>query len=146
MSVLLRAWVLSWVLTEGFCFGEPREVPVESGERKVLFDLLRPEVAKEAGVKEVLFEGSLKKEGKWAFFGGRSLEGEGRSLKIGELENDDTCALWLKTRKGWVLVDWSAGHSDAFFTLWPAVYRLPAGLLGMPEEQINKDILDLRKG
>ncbi len=43
------------------------EVPAGSALRKSLFELARPSVESEAGQK-VLFEGSLKQLGEWAFF------------------------------------------------------------------------------
>lgn len=115
---------------------EPVEISVQSKERKVLFDLLRAEVAVQAGleVKQVKFQGSLQQQGKWAFFGGRSLDEKDQSLELEPLGNDDTCALFLKTRKGWVLVDWSAGHSDLFYGEWMSVYAVQSELLGLPKD------------
>ncbi|MDP0490474.1 MAG: hypothetical protein Q7Q71_05445 [Verrucomicrobiota bacterium JB023] len=112
--------------------GEVREVSAESGLRKVMFDLLRPEIATQAGkaASAVKFQGSLKREGKWAFFSGRSLEGA-TSISFEPMGNDDTCALWLETRKGWILVDWSAGHSDVFYLVWAEEYGVPEALLGL---------------
>lgn len=76
------------------------------------------------------FEGALKQLGVWAFFGGRSLNENSESLALEPLGNDDTCALFLKTKKGWVLVDWSAGHSDLFYTEWATRYGVEPELLG----------------
>jgi hypothetical protein len=44
------------------------------------------------------------------------------------LGNDDTVALWLRTRDGWTLVDFDAGGSDAFYTEWSRQYGAPAAL------------------
>lgn len=115
---------------------KPEEISSESGQRKVLFDLVRPEVAKQAKLRtnQVKFEGSLKKLGNWAFFGGRSLDSNSKSLKLEPLGNDDTCALFLKTRKGWVLVDWSAGHSDVVYYEWITSYHVPSAVLGLSDD------------
>lgn len=77
---------------------ELAEISVKSGQRKVLFDLLRPEIAKQAQMKkeEVKFEGGLKQLGMWGFFNGRSLNGNSQSLALEPFGNDDTCALFSK--------------------------------------------------
>lgn len=112
---------------------EVKEVSVDSGLRKVMFDLLREEVAKTAGLSEksVKFEGSLQSEGSWAFFGGRSLGANSKGIEFEPMGNDDTCALFLKTYRGWVLVDWSGGHSDVFYDEWSERYGVPAEVLGL---------------
>jgi hypothetical protein len=48
--------------------------------------------------------------------------------------NDDAAALWLRTRDGWRLVDYSFGHSDAFFVVWSEQYGVSRELLGMDQE------------
>jgi hypothetical protein len=109
-------------------FEKPSELGADSPLRKQLFNQLRPKV--EAIAKQpVQFQGSLRAFRNWAFFGGRSLDEKGVSLKLPELDNDDTVALWLRTTDGWKLVDYAAGHSDAFFIIWPEQYGMPADLL-----------------
>ena len=112
---------------------EVKEVSLESGERKVMFDLLRPEVAKQAGRKpsEVKFEGSLKQGGNWAFFAGGSRDADSQPLVLKPAGNDDTCALFIHTYRGWMLVDWSAGHSDAFYLVWAKTYGVTPEVLGL---------------
>lgn len=112
---------------------EVKEVSPESGLRRVMFDLLRAEVAKKAGLSEgkVKFEGSLQSEGNWAFFGGRSLGADSKAVSFEPMGNDDTCALFLKTYRGWVLVDWSAGHSDVFYAQWVTRYGVAPEVLGL---------------
>ncbi len=112
-------------------YAEPKELPADLPLRKDLFDLLRPTVERAAGQK-VLFEGKLRAFKNWAYFGGRSLDVTGKSLKLPPFENDDTSALWLRTKDGWRLVDYSAGHSDAFFLIWPEQYGTPRELLHAP--------------
>ena len=51
-------------------------------------------------------------------------------MAIGELENSDTAALWLRTVEGWRLVDFSGGHSDVFYEIWPEQFGVSRELLG----------------
>lgn len=129
----MKALLVLISLTVSLLAAAPVEIPVESGQRKALFDLLRPQVAKQAGIaaKEVKFQGSFKQQGNWAFFGGRSLDAQSQSLLLEPLGNDDTCALFLKTFSGWVLVDWSAGHSDVFYVAWVDAYGVKPELLSL---------------
>jgi hypothetical protein len=109
-------------------FEKPSELGADSSLRKQLFDLLRPKVESIAK-QPVKFQGSLRAFRNWALFVGRSLDEKGVSLKLPELGNDDTVALWLRTSGGWKLVDYSAGHSDAFYFIWTEQYGMPAELL-----------------
>jgi len=114
-------------------FHEPAEVSRESGLRKKLFDLLRPAIQAQAG-KGVLFEGSLKAYKNWALFVGRTMDkAGGKSIAFKPHGNDDTVALWLRTRDGWRLVDYEAGHSDVFYIIWHEQYGVPKALLGTGE-------------
>ncbi len=107
---------------------KPTELPTDSPLRKELFDQLRPQV-KRIAKQPALFEGSLRVFKNWAMFGGRSLDAKGTSLKLPSLDNDDTVALWLRTFDGWKLVDFGAGHSDAFFIVWPEKFGAPKELV-----------------
>lgn len=105
----------------------PVEVPRGSPLRKTLFDILRPRVEEQAAAK-ILFEGRLTACRNWAFFLGRTMGADGRKVTLSDMGNDDTVALWLRTRDGWTLVDFDAGGSDAFYTEWSQQYGAPAAL------------------
>lgn len=109
-------------------YEKPTELPADLPLRKELFDILRPRVEKIAK-EPTRFEGSLRVFKNWAMFTGRSLDAKGESIKFPELENDDTAALWIRTQDGWRLVEFSAGHSDAFYLIWPEQYGVPKELL-----------------
>lgn len=109
---------------------EPTEVKKGSKLRKELFDKLRPKISKMVAGKKLMFSGSLKTYRNWAFFSGRTVDEKGASMQLGELKNSDTVALWLRTRDGWQLVDFSGGHSDVFYVVWPEQYGAPRSLLG----------------
>ncbi|WP_411827231.1 hypothetical protein [Luteolibacter sp. AS25] len=102
----------------------PTELKIGSDLRKQLFDQLRAQTD-----GKVKFQGSLKTCRNWAFFSGNTLDLNNKPkviVKMGEdWGNPDACALWLKTSKGWVLVDFSFGHSDAFYIMWPDQYGAP---------------------
>ena len=104
----------------------PTELPADSALRSDLFELLRSRVT-----PEHRFSGSLKVYRNWALFVGRTVDKNGNSLKHPPLDNDDSVALWLRTKQGWRLVDFSFGHSDAFYIIWPEMYGAPAELLGI---------------
>lgn len=104
----------------------PTELPADSALRKSLFELLHKEAP-----PEQRFSGSLKVYRNWGFFLGRTVDNQGRSAKNPPMDNDDAVALWLRTKHGWKLIDFSFGHSDAFFSMWPEKYGAPAELLGV---------------
>ena len=109
-------------------FTKPTEIPVSSPLRRSLWAQLRPLVEKKAR-RPVRFEGSLRAFKNWAFFVGRTVDMKGQSVKFSDMENDDTVALWLRTSSGWRLINFSVGHSDAFYILWPQQYGMPEELL-----------------
>ncbi len=114
-------------------FHEPTEIGRDSGLRKQLFDLLRPGIEKQTK-ESVLFEGSVTAYKNWALFVGRTLDKAGKnSIAFKPHGNDDTVALWLRTREGWRLVDYEAGHSDVFYVIWNEQYGVPKALLGLGE-------------
>lgn len=112
-------------------FAKPTELPADMPLRRELFDLLRPRIERDAK-RPVRFEGSLRAFKNWALFTGRTVDANGKSVKLPPMGNDDTVALWLRTRDGWRLVDFSGGHSDAFYIIWPEQYGVPKALLGTP--------------
>ena len=111
-------------------FAKPQEIPLDSLLRRELFELLRPPIARLAK-QPVRFEGSLRAFKNWALFTGDTVDGKGRPVKFPPLDNSDTTALWLRTRDGWRLVDYSAGHSDVFYGIWAEQYGTPTELLGV---------------
>jgi len=115
-------------------YSVPTEVPADLPLRKQLFDLLRPKVERIAK-KPVRFEGGLRAFKNWAIFLGRTVDENGRSMKLPPMGNDDAGALWLRTSSGWVLVDFAVGASDAFHLYWPDQYGVPKALVGFEEER-----------
>lgn len=109
-------------------FPEPREVSSSSPLRKELFELLRTPIAQLAK-RSVRFEGSLRAFKNWACFTGSTVDEHGASVRFPPIDNSDTVALWLRTRDGWRLVDYSAGHSDVFYFVWEEQYGTPRELL-----------------
>jgi len=107
-------------------YKKPTEVAIGSDLRKELFNILRKEV--KTGTK---FSGELKAYRNWALFVGSTIDAKGKSISYPPHDNTDSVALWLRTSKGWVLVDFSFGHSDAFYLLWSEVYGVPRQLLGL---------------
>jgi hypothetical protein len=108
-------------------YEKPTELPADLPLRKELFDLLRPKVEKIAK-EPTRFEGHLRVFKNWAMFMGRSIDANGESIQFPEMDNDDTVALWIHAQDGWKLITYSAGHSDAFYLIWPAQYGAPKEL------------------
>ena len=117
-----------WQVVYEPAYQKPTELEVGSDLRKTLFELIRPRVT-EIAKQPVKFQGSLRVFRNWAFFGGNALDSNEKPLQLPEDGNSDTVALWLRTLDGWRLVDFAAGHSDAFFIIWPEQYGVPAELL-----------------
>ena len=117
-----------WRMVYEPAFEKPTELDADSELRKSLFNLLRPRAEKIAK-QAVKFQGNLRVYRNWAFFSGSSIDANGKPVEYPELGNSDTVALWLRTIDGWKLVDFAAGHSDAFFLVWPEQYGMPADLL-----------------
>jgi hypothetical protein len=110
-------------------FVQPEEIPVSSPLRKELFELLRPAISRLAK-RSVRFEGSLRAFKNWALFTGSTVDQHGAAVRFAPIDNSDTVALWLRTRDGWRLVDYSAGHGDVFYSIWTEKYGMPRELLG----------------
>lgn len=117
-----------WADTYNPPYKIPTELPAGSELRSELFGLLRSNVS-----TQHRFTGSLKVFRNWAFFLGRAVDPDGKSLRHPPHDNDDAIALWLRTNQGWKLVDFSFGHSDAFYIVWPEKYGAPAELLGIKQ-------------
>ena len=111
-------------------FPQPQEIPVGSPLRNELFELLRPAIARLAK-RPVRFEGTLRAFKNWALFTGDTVDQHGARVRFPPVDNGDTVALWLRTRVGWRLVDYRAGHSDVFYSVWSEQYGAPKELLGM---------------
>ncbi len=107
---------------------QPVEIAKADPLRKKLFGLARPKLEKVAG-KPILFNGSLRGFRNWALFRGVSEDKSGNPIAYPEFGNSDTVALFLRTVNGWVLVDYSGGHSDVFYEIWTEQYGMPAELL-----------------
>lgn len=111
-------------------FTQPTELPTDMPLRQELFDQLRPRLDKIAK-RPVRFEGRLRAFKNWALFIGRTLDPDGKSMKLPPMDNSDTAALWLRTCDGWRLVDFSGGHSDAIHIVWHERYGVPKSLIGI---------------
>jgi len=110
-------------------YRQPTELEPGSRLRKQLFSMLRPVVSKQAK-RQVKFAGSLKVFKNWAFFVGETYGPKGSLITYSPMGNSDAVALWLRTRSGWRVVDYSVGHSDVFWEIWPDQYGTPKRLLG----------------
>lgn len=111
-------------------YASPTEIPVSSTLRKSLFDQLRPMIEKNAR-QPVRFQGSLQAYRNWAFFSGRTVDSRGVAVALSEIGSSDTAALWIRTKAGWRLVEYSAGHTDVCYAIWPEQFGVPAELLGL---------------
>ena len=110
-------------------FAQPQEISPSSTLRKQLFELLRSPIVRIAK-RSVRFEGNLRAYKNWAVFIGSTVDERGAPVKFPPIDNSDTAALWLRTRDGWRLVDYSAGHSDMFLWIWAQQYGALGELLG----------------
>lgn len=115
-----------WSATYTPDYSTPTEIPRGSELRNGLFDLLR-----EKGNPTHKFAGSLKAYRNWAIFVGETVDADGVTVHYQPMGNSDTVGLWLRTRDGWVVVDYSFGHSDVFYLIWIEQYGMPRELLGM---------------
>ena len=62
---------------------------------------------------------------------GVTVDKKGEPVKHPPQDNTDSVAIWLRTSQGWTLIDYSFGHSDAFYLLWSEKYGMPAELFGV---------------
>ena len=98
----------------------PTELKIGSDDRVLLFSILRKQTD-----GKVRFSGSLKTCKNWALFVGSTVNPDGSPrvlVRMGDDGNTDACALWINSSMGWKLVDFSFGHSDAFYLVWPEQY------------------------
>jgi hypothetical protein len=95
--------------------------------RAELFNRLRPTVSK-AAKETVKFSGRLQVYKNWAFFTGETYSPDGKLIVYPPMGNSDTAALLLHTHNGWTVVDYSVGHSDVVWELWPSQYGAPTPL------------------
>ena len=107
--------------TVAFAFPKRVDIPSNSGIRKELFDLLRPEVEHRFG-KGMRFTGTLRGFKNWVLFEGGTVDARGGNVPE---DGGDTVALWLRTRNDWIMVDFNLGHTDAFYTIWKEKYGAP---------------------
>ncbi|MEM6911354.1 MAG: hypothetical protein AAF555_07195 [Verrucomicrobiota bacterium] len=105
-------------------YEKPSEIPTSNPLRKELFNQLRAKLEPKAG-EPLLFLGSLRAYRNWALFQGASQDRNGGPIAYPDLGNSDTVALWLRTKDGWTLVDYEAGHSDVFYLIWTEAYGMP---------------------
>lgn len=109
--------------------GEVTEVPKGSELRAQLFDIARPRIEKTAG-QAVKFNGSLKRQGEWAFFSGNIVDASGVPIAVGEAESSDACVLWRKVSDKWRVVQALVGITDVAWLPWPEKYGAPQELFG----------------
>jgi hypothetical protein len=118
-------------------YKSPTELPPDSALRRELFSILRGKAT-----PQTRFSGSLKVFKNWALFIGRTVDQKGESLKHPPMDNDDALGLWLRTTEGWKLVDFSFGHSDAYFVMFPQQYGVPPELVGLRSDAQNAEDAD----
>ena len=114
-------------------YTKPTEIPRDNALRKQLFDLLRPNIERAAKKQGVKFQGELKAFKNWALFTGSTLDSKERPVAFEGTENSETCALWLRTRDGWKLIDFAYGFGDVAWLIWIDQYGAPRKLLS-PEQ------------
>jgi hypothetical protein len=71
----------------------------------------------------------LKAFKNWALFTGSTLDSKERPVAFEGSENSETCALWLRTREGWKLIDFNYGFGDVAWLIWIDQYGAPKKLL-----------------
>ena len=110
-------------------YTKPTEIPRDNALRKQLFDLLRPGIERAAKKQGVKFQGELKAFKNWALFTGSTLDSKERPVAFEGSESSETCALWLRTREGWKLIDFNYGFGDVAWLIWIDQYGAPKKLL-----------------
>ncbi|MGH8046912.1 MAG: hypothetical protein ACREKL_06670 [Chthoniobacterales bacterium] len=108
----------------------PIELPADSALRHELFDSIRKSIP-----PDHKFEGSLKVYRNWAFFGGETVDAQGKVYYYPN-GGSASAALWLRTGEGekiaWKLVAAVMGAPyDMPYKSWPYRYGAPYLLLGM---------------
>lgn len=110
-------------------YAKPTEIHRDNPLRKQLFDLLRPHIERAAKRQGIKFQGELKAFKNWALFTGSTLDAKEKPVAFEGSENSETCALWLRTRDGWRLVDFAYGFGDVAWLIWIDQYGAPRKLL-----------------
>lgn len=105
------------------------EVTKGSKLRKELFDLARPDIEASAG-RTVLFNGSMKRLGSWAFFLGDIVTADGGPIRIGPAESGDTALLWSRKNGVWFLMEAEVGFTDVIYLEWSDKHGFPGALTG----------------
>jgi len=125
--------LLSLLAVSGFAAIHPasaqEEVAKGSKLRKELFDLARPHIEGATGCT-VLFNGSMKQLGGWAFFVGTIVNKNGGVIQIGPAESGDTAILWVKTDGEWSVLEAEVGFTDVIYLNWPETHGCPGALVG----------------
>ncbi len=120
---------LAFVLAVGSAFAEkPQEIPKGSDLRAMLFDIARPEIQRQAGSR-VLFNGTLKRMGSWAFFRGNVVDKKGEPVLVGPGESSDTAVLWEQVNDEWVMMKCEVGFTDVIYLNWSEDSDVPTALL-----------------
>lgn len=125
----LQLIALAFVLVVGSAFAQKiEEIPKGSDLRAMLFDIARPEIQRQAG-KRVLFNGSLKRMGGWAFFRGNVVDKNGKPVLVGPGESSDTAVLWERVNDEWVMMKCEVGFTDVIYLNWSEDTDVPQALL-----------------
>lgn len=105
------------------------EVAKGSKLRKELFELARPDIKAVTG-RDVLFNGSMKRQGNWAFFRGNIVTADGRPIRVGPGESGDTALLWSLKNGVWFLMEAEVGFTDVIYLEWSDKHGFPGALTG----------------
>lgn len=105
------------------------EVAKGSKLRKELFELARPDIEAVAG-RAVLFNGSMKRLGNWAFFNGNIVTADGGPIRVGPGESGDTALLWSLKNGVWFLMEAEVGFTDVIYLDWSDKHGFPGALTG----------------
>ena len=103
------------------------EVAKGSKLRKELFELARPDIEAVAG-RAVLFNGSMKRLGNWAFFSGNIVTADGGPIRVGPGESGDTALLWSLKNGVWFLMEAEVGFTDVIYLDWSEKHGFPGKL------------------
>lgn len=105
------------------------EVKKGSKLRKELFELARPDIEAVSGCA-VLFNGSMKRLGNWAFFNGNIVTADGAPIRVGPGESGDTALLWSLKNGVWFLMEAEVGFTDVIYLDWSGKHGFPGALTG----------------
>jgi len=132
-SISLRSFVVLALVAVSFSLvpGASAQEEVKKGSklRKELFELARPDIEAAAG-RAVLFNGSMKRLGSWAFFLGNIVTADGGPIRIGPAESGDTALLWSLKNGVWFLMEAEVGFTDVIYLEWSDKHGFPGALTG----------------